>query len=84
MKLIEPDAKNWRTTNDFYESVLPALSAPDWHGHNLDVLWDSVVGGDINEVDQPFSIRLVNVPHGDLREFLVRVEQMFREPKAEG
>jgi len=55
---IELDASDWRTTDDFYLALLPGLGAPDWHGHNLNALWDSLVGGEINAFEPPFDIEI--------------------------
>ena len=84
MKRIDLDAERWRTQDDFYAALLSALGAPTWHGHNLDALWDSVVTGDINQVSPPFSVRVVNVPDGELRGFLVSIGELFREARAKG
>jgi RNAse (barnase) inhibitor barstar len=47
--------------DDFYNALLPALGAPQWHGHNLDALNDTIGGDDINDVKLPFHIRIVNI-----------------------
>jgi len=52
---------HWRTPDDFYNALLPSLGAPGWHGHNLDALWDSITGGDINQVNPPFVVRITGV-----------------------
>ena len=56
MKLIELDARDWRTVLDFYEALLVALGAPRWHGRNVNALIDSMIYGGINEVDPPYKI----------------------------
>jgi RNAse (barnase) inhibitor barstar len=55
---IELDGATWKRTDDFYASYLAAVGAPDWHGRNLDALWDSLTGGDINRCNPPFHIRI--------------------------
>ncbi|MEO7658643.1 MAG: barstar family protein [Pyrinomonadaceae bacterium] len=84
MKAIELNARSWQTADDFYISLLPNLGAPQWHGHNLDALWDSIARGGINEVDPPFVVRVVNLNRTELKEYLLSVQRMFREAKEEG
>lgn len=45
-----PDGVRWNTAEDFYDAFLEAVGAPSWHGHNLDALYDSIGGDDINTV----------------------------------
>ncbi len=59
MKIITLDASEWRNLDDFYLALLPELGAPDWHGHNLNALYDSLSGG-INEVEPPFHVTVRN------------------------
>jgi RNAse (barnase) inhibitor barstar len=59
MQEITLHAAGWTTREDFYAAYLPAVGAPDWHGHNLDALWDSLIGGDINAVNPPFRVRFI-------------------------
>ena len=47
------DWKNIANEEDFYNSILPQLDAPEWHGRNLDALSDSLVGGGINGIEPP-------------------------------
>jgi len=55
------DGAAWRTPDDFYAAFLPALGAPDWHGHNLDALEESIRDGDINRVNAPFAVRITGL-----------------------
>jgi len=57
MKRIFIDISGCKTVDDFYCVLLSALDAPDWHGRNLDALWDSVTS-DINNVMPPYAIEL--------------------------
>ena len=52
------DARNWRTADDFYDSFFEAVGAPAWHGRNFDALHDSIVTGDINQIEVPYRIRI--------------------------
>ncbi len=42
MPVIALCADGWRTPENFYQALLPRLGAPDWHGHNLDALHNSL------------------------------------------
>jgi RNAse (barnase) inhibitor barstar len=55
------DATNWHKWSDFYDALLSALEAPDWHGYNLDALLDSMVWGGINIIEPPYTIRVHNL-----------------------
>ena len=43
---------------DFYNAFLSAVGAPEWHGHNLDALNDSIGTGSINELEVPYCVRI--------------------------
>jgi hypothetical protein len=38
--------------------MMPSFApwAPEWHGHNLDALADSIRGGSINQVEVPYRL----------------------------
>lgn len=61
MREIVLSGAHWTTPEDFYNDLLPSLGAPDWHGHNLDALWDSITRGGINQVSPPFRVRVTGV-----------------------
>ena len=42
---ITLDAATWREFRDIYAALLPAMGAPDWHGPNLDAVYDALVAG---------------------------------------
>lgn len=86
MKFIELNASKWKTSEDFYKDLLDALGAPDWHGESLDALWDSIVGGGINEVSPPFEIKILPTEHIPevLRAYLQQFEEMIVEARTEG
>jgi RNAse (barnase) inhibitor barstar len=58
VRIIELDGGSWRTQDDLYDALLPALGAPDWHGRNLDALIDSMGTGSINEIEPPYLIKI--------------------------
>ncbi|MEQ9258224.1 MAG: barstar family protein [Roseovarius sp.] len=85
MKRIYIDVSEFRTTDTFYRALLSELGAPDWHGHNLDALWDSITGGDINEITPPYHVEVSGsqrVPT-ELSTLLNRVKSLFEEAKAD-
>jgi len=46
-----------RLSKDRAESkVRGKVWAPEWHGRNLDAVWDSLTGGDINQRNPPLRI----------------------------
>lgn len=67
------NASGWRTQGDFYDAIFSALGAPEWRGRNLDALGDSIFGGNINAVDQPYAINIV----GQIREPLHPLIESF-------
>ena len=58
MRQIDLDASGWTTPSDFYDAILPALGAPSWHGRNLNALVESMIWGEINEIEPPYAVRL--------------------------
>lgn len=58
MKVIAIEAHDWLAPSDFYDSLLSALGAPGWHGQNVNALIDSIIHGDINEVEPPFRVEV--------------------------
>ena len=41
-----------------YDAILPLLGAPDWHGRNMNALTESIVWGEINAVEPPYTLRI--------------------------
>jgi hypothetical protein len=58
MRTIELDARNWRTVLDFYNALLAEIGAPAWHGRSTNALVDSMVWGDINSLEPPYTVRV--------------------------
>ena len=81
MKEIRLDASKWKTSEDFYDALLPALGAPAWHGRNLDALNDSIGSGDINEVRLPFRFLLVgtDIVPPELRSYLKKFADLVAD-----
>ncbi|WP_244427195.1 barstar family protein [Methyloferula stellata] len=61
MRVIELDATNWKTWEDFYVALLGALGAPEWHGDSVNALVDSMIWGGINEIDPPYKFVVRNL-----------------------
>lgn len=84
MELILLDASGWQSPDDFYSALLPKLGAPDWHGRNLDALYDSLSGG-INRLNPPFAVEIdgaATLPD-DLKAFLAKVTAVFEDARAQ-
>ena len=77
-RIITLDASGWTSRDDFYDALLPALGAPDWHGRNLDALYDSIGSGEINQVGPPLRVRINGWnPSPAMTEFFEKVRQVF-------
>jgi ribonuclease inhibitor len=61
MQEIVLSGANWAALDDFFNALLTSPGAPDWHGHNLDALWDAIRGGDINDVNPPLRVSIDGV-----------------------
>lgn len=84
LEIIRLDASDWAGVQDFYDAVLPALGAPDWHGTNVNALVESMVQGDINKVEPPFRIEILNSEccSADIRQELDWTVEGTRSAKA--
>ncbi len=80
LSLIRLDARGWQQREDFWTALLPALGAPDWHGPNLDALYDGLVAGE-NRVRPPVTVEiLVSTPlPAPLTAYLDRVRGVFAD-----
>jgi RNAse (barnase) inhibitor barstar len=79
LKTILLDAHDWKTERDFYQSFLPQVGAPDWHGENLDALQESITDCDINEVNVPYRIVITRVSQAspEFRAWLIRLRALI-------
>ena len=82
---IVVDWKQIETEDDFYDMFLPQVKAPEWHGRNLDALTDSVVTGDINSIEPPYTIHSINSGGAPehIVEFQLKVLATFNEGAVE-
>lgn len=58
--LITLDAKDWSRVLDLYDALLLGLGAPKEHGRSIGALLDSMVWGFMNDIEPPYTIRIVN------------------------
>jgi RNAse (barnase) inhibitor barstar len=79
-------AAGWKTAEDFYAAFLAGVGAPEWHGHNLDALWDSIVTGSINRIEPPYRVRITGVGKlpEECRQIVDKFAALIREARAEG
>ena len=85
MRKIELDAARWASIDDVYEALLPAIGAPEWHGHNVNALIDSMIWGGINAIDPPYTVVVRGVAHAsvDIRAHLEVIRRALVEARAE-
>ena len=85
MKRVDLDASKWANAIAFYDDLLGALEAPHWHGYNINALIDSVVWGDINAVEPPYTVRVHNLyaAAADARDILEAFISYLPEQKME-
>ncbi len=78
---IELHAQGWNTVLDFYDALLTAIGAPDWHGKSIDALIDSMVWGGINSVEPPYKVQVYGVGDlaSDTRRAIEQVEQVIEQ-----
>ena len=83
--ILELDATHWRDCIDFYRALLEAVGAPDWHGMSVDAFIDSIIYGDINAIDPPFTVRIKGVASApiEVREGIDLLMQHIRPANAQ-
>lgn len=83
MKLIEINAARCQSVEDFYRLLLAELGAPEWHGHNLDALWDSITAGDINHISAPYKVIVGGRQSlaGEITEVIDKIKSLFDEAR---
>lgn len=82
---ISVDWQEISSLEEFYDSFLIQIQAPDWHGHNLDALNDSIVNGDINGIEPPYEIENINfeLVSDYLKDFQRKVFEIFQDASLE-
>lgn len=61
MQFIELDAAGWSNLDVVYSALFNAIGAPEWHGRNLNALYDSMIIGGINELEAPYRLRFTGL-----------------------
>ena len=61
MRLIELDAKGWKSQLDFLQSLTRALGSCEGHGMSQDAFVDSMIWGGMNSVEPPYSVQIRNL-----------------------
>jgi hypothetical protein len=90
MRLIELDGRRWRTYDDIFDGLLPALGAPHWHGRNINALVDSIGTGSINAIEPPYRLRIAGAEAWPpevlsfMRDLRTHVAERIRSPPMPG
>ncbi|MBW6522911.1 barstar family protein [Sphingomonas sp. RHCKR47] len=81
---ITLDARGWREFRDIYAALLPALGAPDWHGPNLDAVYDALVAGHYR-VALPLVVTIRDTASASeaVRAYLPRLVTVFDDARAQ-
>jgi len=79
------DWEKLENEEEFYNSFLSQVEAPEWHGHNLDALNDSVVTGQVNGIEPPYCIKNINssASRKSIVEFQRKVFSIFTDAAIE-
>jgi RNAse (barnase) inhibitor barstar len=80
------DASGWKDNNDFYDNLLAAIAAPEWHGRNLDALSDSIRGNDLNQRKLPYSFYITgadSLPE-ELSDYMSRFFELIKDLREAG
>ncbi|HEY1965012.1 MAG TPA: barstar family protein [Acidobacteriaceae bacterium] len=83
---IRLDGRSWQSADDFYAAYFACVGAPEWHGRNLDAVWDSLTGGDINQRNPPFRICIVGLEQmgPEAKQMTERFAALVKQAKSEG
>ncbi len=85
VRTIELHAQGWNTILDFYDALLTAIGAPDWHGRSINALIDSMVWGSINSVEPPYKVQVFGIRNlaSDARRAIEQAEQGIEQGRAD-
>lgn len=62
VRTIALNAASWKSALDFYDALLVALGAPEWHGTSVDALADTMIWSDeTNAVTPPYIVKIANM-----------------------
>ena len=95
---IALDAAAWRDFRDIYAAMMPALGAPEWHGPNLDAVYDALVAGHYRALaiprpdpsdgrarQRPLRVTVTKAEHASAaaRAYLARLVTVFDDARAQ-
>ncbi len=83
---IRLDGQLWKTKDDFYGAFLAAVGAPESHGRNLDALWDSITGGQVNAREIPYCVVINGLSHmgSEAAQMVQQFQELIEEAKRDG
>jgi len=61
MRLIQLDAKGWKSQLDFIPSLTRALGSCEGHGMSPDAFVDSMIWGGMNSVEPRYTVQISNL-----------------------
>jgi RNAse (barnase) inhibitor barstar len=84
LTVLRLDGSGWQQREDLWEALLAALGAPDWHGHSLDALFDSLVAR-LNRVPPPLRVEMAGVARTPpaLVAYATRIRAVFEDAARE-
>ncbi|MHB1205695.1 MAG: barstar family protein [Rhodospirillaceae bacterium] len=85
MRIIRLDVGECETPVDFFSALAKALESPKWHGMGVDAFIDSIVGGDINAVEPPYEIQVLNLARTPqaVRDKIEKLQTHVKEARAD-
>ena len=84
MRIVELNAQDWRTVLDYYDALKEALGSCPGHGDSPDAWVDSMIYGDMNEIEAPYVVRITGTANcGDHLMAEIRLlAKVIREARA--
>jgi hypothetical protein len=85
MRLIELDAKGWKSPVDFLQSLKDALGSCDGHGMSPAAFVDSMIWGGMNSVEPPYAVRVTNINGApkEVADYVFLMISVIREARQE-
>jgi RNAse (barnase) inhibitor barstar len=83
---LNVDGSRWRSVDDVYNGLLSGLKAPEWHGRNLDALWDSLSSDQINGVRAPFEAHITSAAGWtqEIEDIVSQISALFADARQGG
>ncbi len=84
MRVVELDAKNWRSVLDFSCALKAAFGSCEGHGASPDAWIDSMIYGGMNVVEAPYVVRVTGTANcsNELRDKIALLADVIREARA--